>query len=214
MKTDDLIDRLSANVEPVRRRTIASGLAIAVFTAAAAASGATLLALGLRPDFHMSGVLEYLLLKFGFTVGIVGVAFWLLTKLSRPGGEWTTRSALALLPFAAIAALASLSLAYAPTSHWETMIVGDTWLKCLVAIPVLAIVPFAVIVSAVRRFAAPTDLTVTGALAGLVAGGVSATGYALHCTDDSLPFVALWYGGTIGLCTLAGALLGPRLLRW
>jgi hypothetical protein len=21
--------------------------------------------------------------------------------------------------------------------------------------------------------------------------------YALHCTDDSLPFVAVWYGGTI-----------------
>ena len=27
-------------------------------------------------------------------------------------------------------------------------------------------------------------------------------------------FVALWYGGTIAFCTLAGALLGPRLLRW
>lgn len=45
-------------------------------------------------------------------------------------------------------------------------------------------------------------------------GGVSATGYALHCTDDSLAFVALWYGGTIALCTVAGATLGLRLLRW
>jgi len=43
---------------------------------------------------------------------------------------------------------------------------------------------------------------------------VSAAAYALHCVDDSLPFVALWYGGTILLCTLAGAVLGPRLLRW
>jgi len=43
---------------------------------------------------------------------------------------------------------------------------------------------------------------------------VSAMGYALHCTDDSLPFIAVWYGGTIVLCTLAGAALGPRLLRW
>jgi len=64
------------------------------------------------------------------------------------------------------------------------------------------------------RQAAPTDLARAGALAGLVAGGVSATAYALHCTDDSLPFVALWYGGTIALCTIAGAALGPRLLRW
>ncbi|ABQ39736.1 NrsF family protein [Bradyrhizobium sp. BTAi1] len=42
----------------------------------------------------------------------------------------------------------------------------------------------------------------------------SALVYALHCTSDSLPFVAVWYGGTIVLCTLAGAVLRPRLLRW
>jgi hypothetical protein len=29
-----------------------------------------------------------------------------------------------------------------------------------------------------------------------------------------LPFFAVWYCGTILLCTLAGAALGPRLLRW
>ena len=37
------------------------------------------------------------------------------------------------------------------------------------------------------RQAAPTHLRQTGALAGLVAGGLSAIGYALHCTADSLP---------------------------
>ena len=58
------------------------------------------------------------------------------------------------------------------------------------------------------------NLVRAGAFAGLIAGGVSAMGYALHCTDDSLPFIAVWYGGTIVLCTLAGAALGPRLLRW
>lgn len=59
-----------------------------------------------------------------------------------------------------------------------------------------------------------TDLVRTGALVGLTAGAVSAVGYALHCMDDAVPFVAVWYGGTILLCALAGALLGPRLLRW
>jgi hypothetical protein len=48
----------------------------------------------------------------------------------------------------------------------------------------------------------------------MVAGCLSAAGYALHCVDDSVPFVALWYGGTIALCTFAGWMLGPRLLRW
>jgi hypothetical protein len=49
---------------------------------------------------------------------------------------------------------------------------------------------------------------------GLISGGVSAMAYALHCTDDSLPFVAVWYGGTLVLRTLAGAMLGSRLFHW
>ncbi len=90
---------------------------------------------------------------------------------------------------------------------------GNGWLECLVSIPIIAVVPFAIVMWAVRM-AAPTNLTRTGALAGLVAGSISTVAYALHCTDDSFPFVALWYGRTIILCTLAGGALGPRILRW
>jgi hypothetical protein len=64
------------------------------------------------------------------------------------------------------------------------------------------------------RTAAPTNPIRTGAFAGFVSDGISATAYALHCTDDSLPFAAIWYGGTIVLCTVAGAILGLRLWRW
>jgi hypothetical protein len=117
------------------------------------------------------------------------------------------------MPFLVIVFLAAISLGFAPSSHWNKMIVGDEWLECLLSIPIIAIVPFAIAIWAVRR-AAPTNLARAGAFAGLIAGGVSAMAYALHCTDDSLPFVAVWYGGTIVLCTLAGAALGPRLLRW
>jgi len=106
-----------------------------------------------------------------------------------------------------------ISLGSAPRSHWDRMIIGDEWLQCLLSIPIIAIIPFAASIWAVRK-GAPTNLARAGAFAGLIAGGVSATAYALHCTDDSLPFVAVWYGGTIVLCTLAGAILGPRLLRW
>ncbi|MFK4658235.1 hypothetical protein ABIF97_008169 [Bradyrhizobium japonicum] len=121
--------------------------------------------------------------------------------------------AVVVLPFLLIAALALISIGSAPVSHWDRMVAGDASLECLVSIPIIAIVPFALTMWAVRQ-AAPTDLRRAGAFAGLVAGGISAVAYALHCTDDSLPFVALWYGGTIVVCTLAGAALGPRLLRW
>ncbi|MBL7309219.1 DUF1109 domain-containing protein, partial [Escherichia coli] len=120
----------------------------------------------------------------------------------------------AALPFAVIILLAALSLASAPPAHWHGMVTGEMWLECLLSIPVIAVVPFVTLMWVVRRIGAPTDLVRTGAMVGLAAGAVSALGYALQCMDDTIPFIALWHGGTIALCTLAGALLGPRLLRW
>lgn len=214
MRTDELIEMLSTNVEPIERRRVPQGLGLAIAVAVAAVLLVALFGLGVRPDLASPGAVASLVLKIGFAAGIVAVAFMFLTTLARPGGELRTRPWLALLPFLGVVLLAAVSLAAAPRSHWDDMLMGDMWVECLVSIPVIAVVPFAVVVWAVRQFAAPTDLTRTGAFAGLVAGGVSAMGYALHCMDDSVPFVALWYGGTIALCTLAGAALGPRLLRW
>lgn len=214
MRTDELIEMLSTNIEPVDRARLARSLGLAVAGGAAGALVAVLFTLGVRPDLGNTGALGFVLLKFAFTVGVVGVSSLYLTRLARPGGERTVLPVRALAPFGVIVLLASLSLVSAPRTHWESMIVGDMWLECLLSIPIIAIVPFTVIVWAVRRFASPTDLARTGAFVGLTAGGISAMGYALHCTDDSLPFIALWYGGTIALCTLAGAMLGPKLLRW
>jgi len=94
----------------------------------------------------------------------------------------------------------------------EKMIVGDQWLECLLSIPVIAIVR-----SPPSSGPAPdgaTDLTRTGALGRLVAGGLSATAYAFHCMDDSLPFVALWYGGPSPCAPWPVRRSDPRLLRW
>jgi hypothetical protein len=53
----------------------------------------------------------------------------------------------------------------------------------------------------------------TGAVAGLIAGGIAATFYAAHCVDDSPLFVATWYTLALALVTLAGALAGRWVLR-
>ena len=213
MKTDDLIALLSTNPEPVDRRSVARTLHVALAAGFIVSLGIALAALGVRSDLITARAFVFLLLKLAFTVGIVGVASMYLTRLARPGGERKNSAILVPIPFGAIAVLSVISLGFAPSSHWDKMIVGDQWLECLLSIPIIAIVPFAATIFAVRR-AAPTNLVLAGAVAGLIAGGVSAMAYALHCTDDSLPFVAVWYGGTIVLCTLAGAALGPRLLRW
>jgi len=213
MKTDDLVAALSTRIEPVNRRLVSWTMGIALLAAAVVALGLMLAGLGIRADLMTARALTFLVLKLAFAVGVVGVSSIYLMRLARPGGERRTSSIRIMMPFAAIVLLAAVSLGLAPSSHWDEMVMGDQWLECLLSIPIIAIVPFAIIVAAMRK-AAPTNLQRTGAFAGLIAGGVSAMGYALHCTDDSLPFIAIWYGGTIVLCTLAGAALGPRLLRW
>jgi hypothetical protein len=213
MKTDDLIAMLSTNVEQVNRRRLVQMVAAAIAIGAALVIAAVFVVLGIRSDLMKTGAFAFLLLKLVFTMTVLVPASVFLIRIARPGGERKTPVALLVLPFVGIIVLAAVSLAVTPISHWAKVALGDQWIECLLSIPTIAIVPFAVIVWAVRQ-TAPTDLTRAGALAGLVAGTVSAIGYALHCTDDTLPFIALWYGGTIALCTFAGAKLGPRLLRW
>lgn len=213
MKTDDLVAMLSTSVEPVDRRLVVRTVCIAVAAASVFALGIILIGPGIRPDLMTARAFTFLLLKLVFTAVIIGVALIYLTRLARPGGERKISSIMVAMPFIVIVLLAAISLGFAPRSHWDAMIVGDQWLECLLSIPIIAIVPFAITIWAVRR-AAPTDLVRTGAFCGLISGGVSAMAYAFHCTDDSLPFVAVWYVGTIVLCIFAGAILGPRLLRW
>ena len=170
-------------------------------------------ALGIRPDLNNPGVVGFLLVKIGFAA-VVSILGWrLLLKHTRPGGENQSQTFLVGVPFVALLALAAVNLILVPASDWVHLVTGERLLRCLLSVPIMAVVPFAVIIWAVRN-AAPTNLLRTGALTGLVAGGIGAMAYALHCPNDSLPFVAFWYGGTIVLCTLAGAALGPRLLRW
>jgi len=213
MKTDDLVALLSTNPEPVDRNSVARTLFVALAAGIAAALGIVFLGRGVCSDLATTRALIFLAVKLAFAFGIVGLALIYLTKLARPGGERRISPVVVAVPFLVVLFLAAISLGSAPRSHWGRMILGDEWLECLLSIPIIAIVPFAVSIWAVRK-GAPTNLVRAGAFAGLIAGGVSAIGYALHCVDDSLPFVALWYGGTILLCTLAGAVLGPRLLRW
>lgn len=213
MRTEELIDILSTNVEPVDRKTISRSIVVAVGLGAVAAGVTVVAGFGLRADIADPETALWLCVKLIFTLGIVTLASVYLGRLARPGGERKTSLLVVALPFVGVMGLAVAALTSAPRSHWHHVVLGEQWIECLVSIPVIAIVPFALAIWAVRR-AMPTDLRRAGALAGLMAGGLSATGYALHCMDDSVPFVALWYGATIAVCAGAGALLGPRLLRW
>jgi hypothetical protein len=213
MKTEQLIDLLSTNLEPVDTQKVVRSLWVAIVAGLVLASLTCIGTLGMRHDLSNPRVLEFLFVKIGFAAVVASLGWRLLAKHARPGGENHSRIFLTGVPFVVLVALATVNLIVVPVSQWGQLVTGERLLQCLLSIPVMAIVPFAVIVWAVRN-AAPTNLFRTGALAGLVAGGIGAMAYSLHCPNDSLPFVAFWYGGAIVFCALAGAALGPRLLRW
>jgi hypothetical protein len=80
-------------------------------------------------------------------------------------------------------------------------------------IPMLAIGPLGVFILALRN-GAPFSPGLSGAVAGLAAGSIATTFYAMNCFDDSPLFVVTWYPLALGGVVLAGNLAGRRFLRW
>ena len=172
-----------------------------------------MLSIGIRPDI-LAAVLTW---RFALKVGVAAVslaaAYWASAQLARP----ETRLRDVWLALVAAPALLAAGVAYElltlPAGEWARHAVGSNARLCLALVPLLSIAPLLCMLGALRD-AAPGSATTAGAAAGLLAGGAGATLYALHCTDDSPLFVALWYSAAVALVALAGAVMGRRLLRW
>lgn len=213
MTIDKLIELLAADLKPVDRQRTARALSAALVVGAVIAFGAMLLVLDPSPEMFSGRNPMFLSAKLAFTLSVVATAGVFLPQLARPGARQRGLLVFVALPFIVIAVPATAALISAHWSTWTSMVLGKNWLTCLVSIPLFAIGPFTAVVWALRT-GAPIDLTSTGAVAGLVAGGVGATACALPCVDESFPSIALWYGLAIGVCAGFGARLGPWLLRW
>ena len=213
MKTNQLIDVLSKNIEPVNPARVKTTLALALVLGAAAAFCLMFVTVGLRSDIKAGVLSGFIALKLLFTLILISAGTVLLSKLIRPGQDGRRSYAVIVISFLVLALAGAGSLViHAPVS-WGHMVMGTDWTMCVLCIPLFATVPFIGLIWTLRQ-GAPTHLRRAGAAAGLVAGALGAIAYAFHCPDDSIPFIALWYGVMIGLCAGAGAVLGPRFLRW
>lgn len=212
MNTHRLIEMLSTNVEPVTRRDVGRALTLAAVVGAVAAFCVMLATVSLRTDLLSGGSLAFVTLKLLFAIAVIGAGVAYLVPSVQPGREARRRFRLVLVPFIAITVGAVADVAFGAAAVSHSLMAGQ-WVLCLYCIPLFAVVPFALLIWALRR-GAPTDLARTGTIAGAVAGAVGAAAYAFHCPDDSIPFITLWYGASIALCAAVGAKLGPRVLRW
>lgn len=212
MRTKDVIRALVADhTAPsvsIERRCAAAVLPVFLLTTALFVLG-----MGTRADLGVVAAEPRFIFKFLVTLSLAASALMLLCRLARPGAD--VRPLAIMLFIAPILLIIGIvtELAVTPAATWHTKLVGNNSLVCLSIVPLLSAPILAAILLAMRH-GAPTAPTITGAVAGLFAGGLGAAIYALACTDDSPLFVATWYSITIILVATVGAIIGSRLLRW
>jgi hypothetical protein len=211
LKTSELIAALvrDRQVTASPARLIARTLPVAVLVAAVG----LLTTAGPRVD--LVGVLAAprFLFKFLVTLSLAIPAVVLLPRMAVPvqrAGGW--QRALWLAPLVVLAGVA-LELATVPSQNWLPSAIGHNALWCLAMVPTLAILPLAATLYCLRQ-GAPANAARAGAVAGLASGALAATVYAVHCTDDSPLFVALWYSLAVLFVSAAGAWLATRVARW
>ena len=212
MRTDQLIDSLATNLQPVDRSRFSRRFCIALAIGLAAALGEMFLLIGLHQALDARGLIGFVS-QFLFTLGLVATAAVFLLRSARPGAEVRGFPALASFPVGAIVAFAAVGLALTHRFISVGMTADNSLLACLLYIPLFAIAPFATVVWALRA-GAPTHLERAGAAAGLVAGALGASACALPCADELYMGIAFSHGLAIEICAVLGGKLGPRLLRW
>ena len=213
MKTDELITLLAADSGPVVRRAAFRHLAMGAAVGVALAAVLMQLSHGVRPDLAQAIVQPMFWMKLLFPAAVALASLATLARLARPGVD-ARGSALAIAaPILLLWLMALAAYVNAPPPQRASMLWGQTWHTCAASIVLIA-TPIVVATLLALRQLAPTRLALAGGCAGLLGGAAGASVYALHCPESALPFVAVWYVAGIVLSALAGAALGPRVLRW
>ncbi|MSQ73492.1 MAG: DUF1109 domain-containing protein [Betaproteobacteria bacterium] len=213
MKTDDLVTMLATGLAPADTRQ--SGRRYGIALAAGLAGAALLLVAlhGVRPQLAADARLAMFWGKLGFVALLLAGGLCAAARLSRPGALLGWAPALLVAPVLAMWIAAAGALVQAEPGEHARLVLGTTWNACLFNIALLSLPAFAAAFWAMQGLA-PTRLRLAGATAGLFAGAAGALVYTVHCPELAAPFLGIWYVLGMLIPTAAGALLGPRLLRW
>ena len=213
MKTDDLVALLAADTVPAPRRAASRRIAIALLVGLPLAALIMHVEYGVRRDLVQAMFWPMFWVKLLVPGAIAVAGFVALQRLARPGVRLRLGWLGLLLPVLLLWALAVVSYLLAPESQRPGMVWGQTWRTCAMNIGIISVPIFAAAMVALKSLA-PTQPALAGACAGALAGAAAAAVYALHCPELAAPFLAIWYVIGMALPAIAGALLGPRLLRW
>lgn len=212
MKTDDLISLLADDTAPLAR-VASRQIGIALLVSLPLAALLLQLRFGVRPDLSQAVSWPMFWVKVLTPCAVAVASFVTLSRLARPGVDVRAGWIAIATPIALLWLLAFATYVHAPDAARGALVWGQTWRTCAVNIAQISVPVFAAVFFALKHLA-PPRLALAGACAGALAGAAAAAVYAFHCPEMGLPFIAIWYVAGIALPTVAGALLGPRLLRW
>jgi hypothetical protein len=213
MNTDDFISLLASGVAPVDRRTLAKRFSVAALVGLLGATLLVIAIMGVRPDLAQVMVTPIFWAKIAFPLCLMIGALSMVMRLARPG---VASGPGKILIFAAVASVwvgSIYVLLVAPPDDRVAIILGETWKVCALNITLLSIPGFIAVFWALRGLA-PTNLTLSGACGGLLAGSMATLAYSIRCPEMQVPFWGVWYLLGMLAPTALGALLGRRLLRW
>jgi hypothetical protein len=212
MKTGDLI-RAMAEDSATRTRPLAVSIAAALAVGGLAAGLLFAIALGARPDIADALQTWRFVAKVAIVFICFVVALWATALLAHPDASLRRVLPVLAIPPVLLALAIGCELASSAPETWVPRAVGSNSRLCLASITLLSVAPLGTLLL-VLRAGAPRSPASLGAAAGLLAAGLAATLYAIHCVDDSPLFVTLWYTPAIATVALAGMLIGACVLRW
>lgn len=210
-RDDPLIDRLAADLSPVRPQRARSGWGLLGLAALATGVGVHVV-FGLRPDtalqadgrWFLVGELVLATLGLACAAAVIGMAS--PQRTGRPAAFWVALAA-SLMPLVAIVlhATAGTHANALPDgrSHWECAALGTLAGTLVLATSILWL-----------RRGAPAAPPRAGLYAGIAAGALGSAIYGLSCPVTGFHHWAVWHFVPVLVFALAGRTLVPRLLRW
>jgi hypothetical protein len=213
VRTDELIHALATGAGPAATGEVPRRYAIALTLGALGAVVLVAIHFGFNPRLAEVTSLPKFWVRELFVASVAATSLVALARLARPGVALGHAAIAMLVPLLGIWTLAGFALALAAPDARAGLVLGSTWRECPYNIALVALPALAALLWAVRGLA-PTRPALAGAAAGVLAGGLGALAYTLHCPEIEAPFLAVWYVLGMAIPALAGAAIGARLLRW
>jgi hypothetical protein len=213
MRTDSLVDRLSQDLRPVRRRSIAREALLLLLLGVIEV--ATFLGMGfMRPDMPTAVEARSFWWKLTSTglIAVLGAGVAILSsdpvRSPRRGLRW--------ILVCIVAILASGWLIDASGNGIADLVRRLDWsggLQCVWKMVALSIPP-AIALGVIVRRGAPTDRAGTALAAGLSSAACGAFVFVFACPSDDPLYIAVWYTVGCSTVTIVGRAVLVRLSRW